>query len=226
MEISFHSHLDYNTVIATKFCTWHDICAVVARANICCDLMTRNGITARGSFHRIWIASKKSLVKRAPGNLKPHQEITCTLQWRHNGHDSVSNHQTHDCLLNRLFRRRSKTTSKLRVTGLCAGNSPGTGEFPAQMASNSGKCFHLRTSSCKLSVHDGLAAFTTAEHSWTVRSTENLEMVGWYNNYIETISFSHKVRTNMSVKVAWLTTASYALCYFNRYHSWRILSKG
>ena len=27
-------------------------------------------------------------------------------------------------------------TSKLRVTGLCAGNSPVTGEFPAQMASN------------------------------------------------------------------------------------------
>ena len=26
-------------------------------------------------------------------------------------------------------------TSKLRVTGLCVGNSPGTGEFPAQMAS-------------------------------------------------------------------------------------------
>ena len=26
--------------------------------------------------------------------------------------------------------------SRLRVTGLCAGNSPGTGEFPAQMASN------------------------------------------------------------------------------------------
>ena len=29
-----------------------------------------------------------------------------------------------------------KETSKFRVTGLCAGNSPGTGEFPAQMASN------------------------------------------------------------------------------------------
>ena len=29
-----------------------------------------------------------------------------------------------------------KTTSKLRVTGLCAGNSPVTDEFPAQMASN------------------------------------------------------------------------------------------
>ena len=62
--------------------------------------------------------------------------IPTTLQWCHNGHDSVSNHQPHDCLLNRLFRRRSKKTSKLRVTGLCAGNSPGTGEFPAQMASN------------------------------------------------------------------------------------------
>ena len=58
------------------------------------------------------------------------------LRWRHNGGDSVSNHQPHHCLLNRLFRRRSNKTSKLRVTGLCAGNSPGRGEFPAQMASN------------------------------------------------------------------------------------------
>ena len=47
-----------------------------------------------------------------------------TLRWRHNGHNSVSNHQPRDCLLKRLLRRRSKKTSKLRVTGLCAGNSP------------------------------------------------------------------------------------------------------
>ena len=33
-------------------------------------------------------------------------------------------------------RRRSKKTSKLHVTGLCAENSPVAGEFPAQMASN------------------------------------------------------------------------------------------
>ena len=32
--------------------------------------------------------------------------------------------QPHDCVLKRLFRRRSKETSKLRVTSLCAGNSP------------------------------------------------------------------------------------------------------
>ena len=53
-----------------------------------------------------------------------------------NRRDSVSKQQPHDCLLNRLFRRRSKKTSKLPVTGLCAGNSPGTAEFPAQMASS------------------------------------------------------------------------------------------
>ena len=57
-----------------------------------------------------------------------------SLLWRHNGLDSVSNHQPHDCLLNRLFRRRSKKTSKLRVAGLCAGNSPGTGVFPVRKA--------------------------------------------------------------------------------------------
>ena len=51
-------------------------------------------------------------------------------------HDGVSNHQPNGCLLNRLFRHRSKKTPKLRVTGLCAGNSPVTGELPAKMASN------------------------------------------------------------------------------------------
>ena len=56
--------------------------------------------------------------------------IMVILQWRRNGHDGVSNHQPRDCLLSRLFRRRSKETSRLRVTGLCAGNSPATGEFP------------------------------------------------------------------------------------------------
>ena len=35
-----------------------------------------------------------------------------------------------------VYSDRSRKTSKLRVTGLCAGYSSGTGEFPAQMASN------------------------------------------------------------------------------------------
>ena len=59
-----------------------------------------------------------------------------SLRWRHNEHDGVPNHQPLDCLFNCLFMCRSKETSKLRVIGLCAGNSPVTGEFPAQTASN------------------------------------------------------------------------------------------
>ena len=68
--------------------------------------------------------------RQVPGHLQAQP-----LRWRHNGHNSVSNHQPHDCLLNSLFRRRSKKTSKLRVTEHWAVNSPGTGDFPAQMAS-------------------------------------------------------------------------------------------
>ena len=83
----------------------------------------------------------KSMMACATATYMHHQVsmyhfILHTLQWRHNGRDGVSNHQPHDCLLNCQFRRRSKKTPKLCVTGLCVGNSPGTGEFPAQMASN------------------------------------------------------------------------------------------
>ena len=88
-----------------------------------------------------------------------------SLQWRHNGRNGVSNHQPHDCLLNRLFRRRSEKISKRHVTGLRVGNSSETshkwpvtwkmfpfddvimdgnpsvsGRFPSQRASNSGFC--------------------------------------------------------------------------------------
>ena len=70
--------------------------------------------------------------------LRRHYDLSIfkSLRWHHNGGDGVSNHQPHDCLQNRVFRRRSKATSKLCVTGLCVGNSPGTGEFPTQKASN------------------------------------------------------------------------------------------
>ena len=83
--------------------------------------------------------SHRMLATRSHGSsshcIRPHL-VNSTLQWRHHGRDSVSNHQPHDCLLSRVFRRRSKETSKLRTTGLCKGNSPLTGEFPTQRASN------------------------------------------------------------------------------------------
>ena len=59
-----------------------------------------------------------------------------SLHWRHNDHGGVSHHQPRGCLLNCIFRGKWKKTSKLCVTGLWAGNSPGTGEFPTQRASN------------------------------------------------------------------------------------------
>ena len=59
-----------------------------------------------------------------------------SLQWRHYERNGVSNYRRLDGLFSRLFRRRSKKTPKIRVTGLCEGNSPVTGEFTTQRASN------------------------------------------------------------------------------------------
>ena len=85
-------------------------------------------VICTGHWSRIWYSFQVSQFL--------HIHLHTTLQWRHNGLDGVSTHQPHYCLFNRLFRLRSKKTSKLRVTGICAGNSPVTGEFPAQRASN------------------------------------------------------------------------------------------
>ena len=71
----------------------------------------------------------------SPAFLHGWEGIAISLEWRHNEHDSVSNHRRFD-LFNRAFLRRSKKTSKLLVTGLCEGNSPVTGEFPTQRASD------------------------------------------------------------------------------------------
>ena len=60
--------------------------------------------------------------------------ITCySLQWRHIGCDVVSNHRRIVCLLNRLFRRRSKKTFKLRVTGLLTCGCPHKGSETRKM---------------------------------------------------------------------------------------------
>ena len=50
-----------------------------------------------------------------------------SLHWRHNDRDGVTNHRPRGCLHKHLLRRTWKTISKLRVTGLCAGNSPVAG---------------------------------------------------------------------------------------------------
>ena len=57
--------------------------------------------------------------------------VECLLRYH-----GVSYNQPNDCLLNCLFRRRWNKTLKLRITGLCARNSPVNGDFPTQRASN------------------------------------------------------------------------------------------
>ena len=64
------------------------------------------------------------------------------LEWRHNKRDGASNHRRLDCLLNRWFRRRSKKTSKLRVTGLRKGESTRDRWIPLTNGQIRGKCFY------------------------------------------------------------------------------------
>ena len=98
--------------------------------------LARVGPVAWRTLHTVFIGLQMKQIKCM---LLISHEIHCnyySLRWRHNEHDDVSNHLRLYCLLNRLFRCRSKKTPKLRVAGLCEGNSPMTGEFPTQRASN------------------------------------------------------------------------------------------
>ena len=61
--------------------------------------------------------------------------------------------------LNRVFSRRSKKTSKLRVSGLCEGKSPVTDEFPA------GKYFHFMTPSCGFWCFSSLRYHVISNHA-------------------------------------------------------------
>ena len=58
-------------------------------------------------FHTAWETMNKSCI---PSN---HPSQIVSLQRRHYERDVVWNHQPHDCLLKRLFRRRPNKTSKL-----------------------------------------------------------------------------------------------------------------
>ena len=111
--------------------------------------------------------------------------ISWVLLWRQNGRDDVSNHQPHNCLLNCLFRRRSRKTSNLRVTGLCQGNSPVTGEFPAQRTSNAENVSIW-------SRHHGLSTPDIGRYPWPWPTTEifptsnpNPNRISWHISDID-----------------------------------------
>ena len=70
---------------------------------------------------------------------------------------------------------RSKKTSKLRVTGLCEGNSPVTGEFPAQMVSNA------ENASIRWR-HDGLVFFRYQVIIWNNTDMVSITSLGTQRN--------------------------------------------
>ena len=80
-----------------------------------------------------WGKTQPQVTKKMNCCLSLFNIICLTLQWHHNELECVSNHQRMDCLLNCLFMRRSKKTPKLRVTGLCEGNSPHKGPVTRKM---------------------------------------------------------------------------------------------
>ena len=73
-------------------------------------------------------------------------KFSSALHWGHNDHDGVSNHQPHDCLLNRLFRRRSKKHQSSASLALVWGIHRDRW-IPRTNGQLRGKCFHLMTSS-------------------------------------------------------------------------------
>ena len=99
---------------------------------------------------------------------------SCTsLQRPHNEHDGISNHWLLGCLLNHLFRCRSKKTSMLCVTGLCERNPLLTGGFPSQRFSN------MENVSIWRSHHVIFHSIALLEHSLTLRMLWYFPICRW-----------------------------------------------
>ena len=148
---------------------------------------------------------------------RPHQwkiamgRYMYSLHWRYNDRGGVSGHQPHDCLLNRLFRQRTKKTSKLRVTGLCAGNSPATGEFPAQRASYAEdvSIWWRHHAMCDQSPRDFLLQSTTG---WTMTWLHD-DFIKWkhFPRYWSFVRGIHRSPVNSPHKGQWRRALIFSL---------------
>ena len=98
--------------------------------------------------------------------------IAPSLQWRHNEHDGVSNHQPHECLLSRLFQAQIKENIKAPRHWPLWGEFTGARWIPCTKGQWRGKCFHFMTSSW---VHTNETSFKTYE------STEKRYVHGLYS---------------------------------------------
>ena len=117
------------------------------------------------------------------------------LEWCHNERDGIWNHRRLDCLLSRLFRRRSKKTSMLRVTGLCEGKSTIRWRHHATRAT---VCFHessdyqrMKPQSSAFMVH--VEGNTRVSNGFLPTKASNIESVSmsWRHHWMEKLGISH-----------------------------------
>ena len=103
-----------------------------------CDIvLTRNQLNKDPiSLYDFYLHFKLHSVFCAKGS-----PLMSSLQWRYDECNGFSDHRRLHCLLNCCFRRRSKKSSKLRITSLCMGNSPVTDEFLSQRISSAQNVF-------------------------------------------------------------------------------------
>ena len=93
IEMLLSSHIWHSHVVDAKRLSCSDNCQVWTLL----ETLHRNGIgTRHGS--KLTNGNRNSMGMR----------YDSTLQWRHNERDGVSNHQPHDCLLNRLIKAQIK----------------------------------------------------------------------------------------------------------------------
>ena len=140
-----------------------------------------------------------------------------SLQWRHNERGGLT-----IVYLTIYSRHRSKKPSKFHVTGLCKGNSPVTGEFPAQRASNAENvsiwwCHHVSTlGGCRQ-----LKSFLIKEksvHSMTyivhVMATDETSSQGISSHSIDLILQHHFCLSTSRVMILYTTSSLYYYIFF------------
>ena len=138
-----------------------------------------------------------------------------SLQWRHNERDCVSNHLRLHCLFNLLFRRRSKKTSKLRVTGFCEGIHRWLGNVSIWWR------YHM----CFIHILDKLVTWM---HSWYYIKTKRSNTVSMLSRIFSTeASFEWCISLHLAEPVVyWLIIRMYfakttIMCIYDEYMYFR-----
>ena len=126
--IAWRKHTGFMTILSN----WLDSMKSKARLDWICHQYTAVYQDARDSVSRFQTGDEDVTVA---------YKLNVCIKWRHDERHGVSNQRRLECLLNRLFRRLSKKTSKLRVTGIREGKSPVTGKFFTRRASNAENIF-------------------------------------------------------------------------------------